>query len=296
MSDVTAVLLEAKAWLNTIGFDLGSSRLSLWSMGKFVVAALLLYLAARLAIRMVKRVTRRSNRLDGTQQLLVEKLAAVVIIIAAFLLGIDLLGLDLTTFAVFSGALGLAVGFGMQKTVGNLIAGIILLMDRSIKPGDVIVVDQAVGRVNKIGVRAVSVVTRDGKEHLIPNELLMTERVENWSYSSRDVRVRMAIGTAYHADQRAAQALILAAARENPRVLISPEPVVWITGFGDDGVDHELRFWIADPESGLGNIQGEIFLSIWDRFKAGGIEFPYPQRDIHIRSMPDGAEPPSNGG
>jgi potassium efflux system protein len=219
--------------------------------------------------------------------LLVEKIASVVIVIAAFFVGIDLLGIDLTAFAVFSGALGLAVGFGLQKTFGNLIAGIILLMDRSIKPGDVIVVADAVGRVNKIGVRAVSVITRDGKEHLIPNELLMTERVENWSYSSREVRIKMAVGVSYDSDLRLAQRLMLEAADEAPRVLKKPAPVCWITGFGDSAVNHELRLWISDPEGGLGNIQGDVFLRIWDKFKAAGIEIPFPQRDVHVRSLPE---------
>ena len=180
--------------------------------------------------------------------------------------------------------------------MGNLIAGIILLMDRSIKPGDVIVVGDGssmtgggsaaianVGRVAKIGVRAVSVVTRDGKKHLIPNELLMTQPVENWSYTNRDVRVRMRVPVGYDSDLRVAQQLMIDAARANPRVLSTPEPVVWITGFGDRAVDHELRIWISDPESGLGNIQGELFLAIWDAFRAAGISLPYPQIDVRMR-------------
>ena len=142
---------------------------------------------------------------DPTQKLLdAEARRRSRSIVVAFFVGIDLLDIDLTTFAVFSGALGLAVGFGLQKTIGNLIAGIILLMDRSIKPGDVIVVgDKDVGWVNKIGVRAVSVVTRDGKEHLIPNEDLMTKEVENWSYTDRNVRIRIPVDVAYDCDLQA---------------------------------------------------------------------------------------------
>src|SRR5690606_10238173 len=214
---------------------------------------------------------------DDTQRLLTEKLIAIALFTLALLLGVDFLGIDLTALTVFSGAAGLAVGFGLQKTVGNLIAGIILLMDRSIKPGDVIVVGDGssmgssatingipnVGRVAKIGVRAVSVVTRDGKKHLIPNELLMTQPVENWSYSSRDVRVRMRVPVAYDCDLRAAQAIMVETAKANPRILTDPEPVVWITAFGERAIEHELRYWISDPEAGLGNIQGEVFLTIW---------------------------------
>ncbi len=281
-SSVVGGLDRITASLSGFGFALGTMRLSLLTMISVAVVGLVLYTAIRLANRLVSTLVRRSRRLDEAQSLLVEKLAAVAIITVAFFVGIDLVGIDLTAFAVFSGALGLAVGFGLQKTFGNLIAGIILLMDRSIKPGDVIVVGGAVGRVNKIGVRAVSVVTREGKEHLVPNELLMTERVENWSYSSRDVRVTIVVGVGYDADIRLAQQLLLEAAQEAPRVLSQPAPVVWITAFGDNAVEHELRLWIADPEGGLGNIQGDVFMRIWDKFKANGITIPYPRRDVRI--------------
>jgi small-conductance mechanosensitive channel len=217
------------------------------------------------------------------------------------LFGIDLLGIDLTALAVFSGAAGLAIGFGLQKTVGNLIAGIILLMDRSIKPGDIVVVGDGsamggislpggmpnVGRVAKIGVRAVNVITRDGKKHLIPNELLMTQAVENWSFASPEVRVRMRVPVGYDCDLRLAQRLMVETAKENPRILAEPEPVVWITAFGERAVEHELRYWISDPEAGLGNIQGEVFLGIWDRFKEAGIRIPYPRTDVRMVGAPD---------
>ena len=278
-----------------IGIDIGAYRLSLYGFLSAIVVAVLLYAFVRLTLKAVKWLLRRNSSIDDTQRILTEKLLGIGLFTLAAFVGIDLLGIDLTALAVFSGALGLAIGFGLQKTVGNLIAGIILLMDRSIKPGDIIVVGDGsamggvaannggmpnVGRVVKIGVRAVSVVTRDGRKHLIPNELLMTQPVENWSYSSRDVRVRMRIPVPYDADLRVAQRLIVTAATANPRVLSDPAPLVWITGFGDRAVDHELRIWISDPESGLGNIQGEVFLAIWDAFKAEGIAMPRPRIEI----------------
>ena len=278
-----------------IGIDIGAYRLSLYGFVSAILVALLLWFTVRITLRSIKWLLRRNDQIDETQRLLIEKLTGILLFGVAALAGIDLLGIDLTALAVFSGALGLAVGFGLQKTVGNLIAGIILLMDRSIKPGDVIVVGDGssmgsngqgfanVGRVSKIGVRAVSVITRDGKKHLIPNELLMTQPVENWSYSSRDVRVRMKVPVGYDSDLRLAQSLIIAAAKANPRVLADPEPMVWITGFGDRAVEHELRLWIADPEAGLGNIQGEVFMAIWDAFCEQGITLPYPQIDVHMR-------------
>ena len=287
--------------LKAIGIDVGSYRLSLYGLFSTIVVAVLLYLAVRIILRSIKWLLRRNTQIDATQRLLAEKLIAIALFVFALLFGIDLLGIDLTALAVFSGAAGLAIGFGLQKTVGNLIAGIILLMDRSIKPGDIIVVGDGssmggsalpggvpnVGRVAKIGVRAVNVVTRDGKKHLIPNELLMTQPVENWSYASPEVRVRMRVPVPYDCDLRRAQRLIVETAMTNPRILNEPEPAVWITAFGERAVEHELRYWISDPEAGLGNIQGEVFLGIWDRFKEVGIRIPYPRQDVRIIGAPD---------
>jgi small-conductance mechanosensitive channel len=295
--------------MQAIGLDVGSYRLSLYGLFSALVVAVLLYAGVRLVMRAIKWVLRRNKQIDDTQRLLTEKLIAIALFTLALLLGVDFLGIDLTALTVFSGAAGLAVGFGLQKTVGNLIAGIILLMDRSIKPGDVIVVGDAgsmgasalpggvpnVGRVAKIGVRAVSVITRDGKKHLIPNELLMTQPVENWSYFGRDVRVRMRVPVGYDADLRLAQRLMVEAAKANPRILSEPEPVVWITAFGERAVEHELRIWISDPEAGLGNIQGDVFLGIWDRFRSAGITIPYPRRDVRIVGAPEDAPPAVSG-
>ena len=283
-SDAAGDLVQT---LDSLAFQIGHSRFSVWDALVVLLVIVGVFLVAQLLSKLAHFMLTRITHLDETQKLLADKLASIAVWTFAILFGIDFLDIDLTALAVFSGAFGLAIGFGLQKTFGNLIAGIILLMDRSIKPGDVIVVADAVGRVNKIGVRAVSVITRDGKEHLIPNELLMTERVENWSYSSREVRIKMAVGVSYDSDLRLAQRLMLEAADEAPRVLKKPAPVCWITGFGDSAVNHELRLWISDPEGGLGNIQGDVFLRIWDKFKAAGIEIPFPQRDVHVRSLPE---------
>lgn len=295
-------IVEAIDTMKAIGLDVGSYRLSLYSLFATLVVGVLLYIGVRIVMRAIKWLLRRNPQIDATQRLLTEKLIAIALFVFALLFGIDLLGIDLTALAVFSGAAGLAVGFGLQKTVGNLIAGIILLMDRSIKPGDIIVVGDGsmmggasagpggmpnVGRVAKIGVRAVSVITRDGRKHLIPNELLMTQAVENWSYASPEVRVRMRVPVAYESDLRRAQRIIVETAKANARILAEPEPVVWITAFGERAIEHELRFWITDPESGLGNIQGEVFLGIWDRFQQEGIVIPYPRRDVRL--VPDTA-------
>jgi len=270
--------------LDGVGLSVGTHRISLLGAVNFIVIAALLYLLARLANRVLTHSIDKMHAMDVSQRALMQKLGSLLIIVAAVLLGVDLLGIDLTALTVFSGALGLAVGFGLQKTFGNLIAGLILLMDRSVKPGDVIVVGDTFGAVTKIGVRAVSVVTRDGKEHLIPNEQLMTEPVENWSYSSRNVRVHVPVGVSYDSDLALAQRLMIEAASTAPRVLAQPKPTVWLTGFGDSSVDHEVMVWISDPEAGVGNVRSEILNRLWVAFKEHNIEIPYPQRDVHIRS------------
>lgn len=272
--------------LERIGFNAGQRRFSLLSVLTLLITIVALFAGVRLANRVVGHSISRVKELDPTQSLLAQKLAAIALVVAAFFIGIDIAGIDLTTFAVFSGALGLAVGFGLQKTFGNLIAGIILLMDRSIKPGDVIVIGDSIGAVNKIGVRAVSIITRDGKEHLIPNENLMTQEVENWSYSDRNVRVRIPVGVAYSCDIKLAQKLMLQAATDSPRVLRTPKPNVWLTAFGQSSVEHEILVWISDPESGIGGVKSDVLGRLWDLFEEHEIQVPFQQHDIHIRSMP----------
>ena len=272
--------------LDQVGFAIGDHRLTLLGLLTTIVTVIALFAAVRLANRLIGHSIRHARSLDATQGLLAEKLAGIAVLLAAFFIGIDLLGIDLTALAVFSGAFGLAVGFGLQKTFGNLIAGIILLMDRSIKPGDVIVVGDSFGSVNKIGVRAVSILTRDGKEHLIPNENLMTQEVENWSFSDRNVRVHIPVSIAYDCDIHLAQKLMIEAANASIRVLPEPKPSVWLRGFGDSAVDHDIMVWIGDPEAGVGNVQSDVLTRVWDLFKANGISIPYPQCDIHIRDWP----------
>ena len=267
--------------LDRVGVDLGKRRITLLGLLSIAATCVALFAAVRLANRLIGRSIQKTEGFDPTQKLLAQKLATIAVVVAAFFVGVDMLAIDLTAFAVFSGAFGLAIGFGLQKTVGNLIAGIILLMDRSIKPGDVIVVGDSFGWVNKIGVRAVSVITREGKEHLIPNENLMTQEVENWSYSDRNVRVRIPVGIAYDSDLQLAQQLMLQAALESPRVLRNPQPNVWLTAFGDSRVDHEILVWISDPEGGVGNVKSDVLGRVWQLFRDNDIAIPYPQRVVH---------------
>ena len=274
--------------MDSFGFSLGDTRVSAWSILVVILVVVGVIVFARLFSKIAHAILARVSKFDASQRLLGEKLLTIAVWAFAILVGIDLLGIDLTALAVFSGAFGLAIGFGLQKTFGNLLAGILLLMDKSIKPGDVISVTDAsgnegFGQIRKIGIRAISVVTRDRTEYLIPNENLMINQVVNWSYSSRDVRVKAPVGVAYGSDLELVRKLLYQAVDETPRILASPAPRVNLMGFGDSSVDFEMRFWINDPEEGLGNIRSDVFMRVWQLFKENGIEIPFPQRDLNLR-------------
>ena len=243
-----------------------------------------LWLASGLSDLLDRRLG-RSQSLSPSMRVLTTKLTRLLLISAAILITLSEVGIDLTAFAVFSGALGVGLGFGLQKIFSNLVSGIILLIDRSIKPGDVISLGQTYGWINHLGARYASVITRDGKEHLIPNEELITQRVENWSFSDNLVRLRIPIGIAYHSDPRLAIKLCVDAAEMVPRVQLKPEPRCLLTSFGDNALTLELRFWINDPANGRGSVISDILLNIWDRFQEHGIDVPFPQRDLHLKSI-----------
>jgi small-conductance mechanosensitive channel len=283
-SDLWTVIATLDSW----GITVSSTRISLWTVLVAVVVLIGVLLLARLAIRLACWFIARMTRLDTAQRLLAQKLVSIAVWVIAFLIAIDALGIDLTALAVFSGAFGLALGFGLQKTFGNLLAGIILLMDRSIKPGDVIAINDGisntVGQVKKIGIRAVSVTTRDKKEYLIPNENLMINQVENWSYSSREVRIRVPVIIAPTSDLELAEKLMLEAARASPRVLDKPPPAAWLTEVTEAGVAFEIRVWIDDPEEGLASVRSDILKRLWKLFQQDGVELPdRAQRNLYLQ-------------
>ncbi len=284
---------EVIAQLDAIGFDVGTYHISLYRALLIVVTVVAVFALGRLAASFSGRFFGRMHRLDPAQQLLGQKLFNIAAWIILTLAGIEFLGISLTALTVFSGAFGLAIGFGLQKTFGNLISGIILLMDRSIKPGDVIAVgtgaDKVVGQVSKIGIRAVSVVTRDKIEFLIPNEQLMTSTVENWSYSSRNVRVKVPIPVAYGSDLELAETLMIEAAKAHPRVQQKPPPQVWLSSFGEKAIVFELRMWIEDPEDGVGNLRSDLLKAIWRKFSSKGIQVAFDPLYAAAKAAPDAA-------
>jgi small-conductance mechanosensitive channel len=282
--NILNLLDPATEALDRMAVTFGGLRLSALLVIKAALSlAVLLWLATMAARLLERRITSAPN-LTPSLRVLLSQLLKIVFVTLAIVVALNSVGIDLTAFAVFTGALGVGIGFGLQKVISNFVSGVTLLLDKSVKPGDVISVGETFGWVNSLGARYVSVVTRDGMEYLIPNENLITQQVVNWSYSSDQVRLRIRVGIAYNADVRRACALCREAAAETPRVLETPAPVCLVLGFGESSVELELRAWINDPRNGVGNVKSDVLLRIWDRFHAHGIEIPYPQRDLHLKA------------
>ncbi len=275
---------EFLGWLDTVGFDIGGYHLSLLGGFKVLTVVIGITVIGWTLSRLVRRLFRRMTRLDLAQQVLGEKLANIALWTALVLFGVDVLGINLTALTVFSGAFGLAIGFGLQKTLGNLISGIILLMDRSIEPGDVIAVgtgaDKTVGKVNRIGIRAVAVTTRDHIKYLIPNEVLMTSAVENWTASTKDERLKIPVRLAYGNDLELAERLMLQAVAGVERVQPEPKPAVWLVNFAEKAIEFEIQVSISQPEIGTGMIRSAILRNVWHLFRDNGVALPVPPEQM----------------
>ena len=278
------------AFLDRLAFETGAFRLSVLTLINALVVIGVLFTLARLVTQTSAAQIRANEDISPSMQVLAVKAMQLWLYGAAFVIGLKSVGVDLTGLAVLSGAIGVGLGFGLQKVVSNLVSGIIILLDKSIKPGDVISIGQTFGWINALGARYVSITTRDGKEYLIPNEDLITGQVVNWSHSNDFVRLDIHFGTAYGDDPHKVRAVAIKAASEVSRVLSDRAPVCHIVGFGDSSVDYVLRFWITDPTGGLTNIRGNVYLALWDAFRANDISIPFPQREIKM--LPDPAPHP----
>ncbi|MGK2927847.1 MAG: mechanosensitive ion channel family protein [Lysobacterales bacterium] len=276
--DDAAMLLDAAA------FSIGNFRLSPLLVLKMIVfVGILLWVAIGLG-NFVDRQLQNAEDLTPSLRVLLGKVLKIVLIVTATLVGLSGLGIDLTVFAVFSGAIGVGLGFGLQKVVSNFISGIIILMDRSIKPGDTITLGETFGWIRELRARFVSVVTRDGREYLIPNEDFITHEVINWSFSDALVRLDVEFGVSYDSDPHEISALAIEAAAQCKRVYAAKRPVCWLTAFGDSSLNFVLRFWIEDPREGLTNIRGTVLLALWDAFKEHDVKIPYPHREVIMKT------------
>ena len=269
-------------FLDNFAVDLGGFRLSALAVLKALVVTGLLFAGARLVAQTAAARIAGNEDMSPSMRVLAVKMMQVALYGSAFFIGLKAVGFDLTGLAVLSGAIGVGLGFGLQKVVSNLVSGVIILLDKSVKPGDVISLGDTFGWINSLGARYVSVVTRDGKEYLIPNEDLITGQVVNWSHSNDFVRLDIFFGTSYHDDPHGVRSVAVAACQSVDRVLATRPPVCHIVGFGDSSVDYILRFWIRDPTGGLTNVRGAVYLALWDAFRDNGISMPFPQREVRL--------------
>jgi small-conductance mechanosensitive channel len=270
-------------FLDDLAFEFGDFRVSVMTLIIALVIIAVLFTIARLVSTTTVATIRRNEDISSSMKVLAVKTVQIALYGMAFFMGVKAIGIDLTGLAVLTGAIGVGLGFGLQKVISNLVSGVIILLDKSIKPGDVISVGETFGWIQTLGARYASVVTRDGKEYLIPNEDLITNQVVNWLHSNDYVRLDIFFGTAYGDDPHRVRELAIEAATSVERVLGYPKrPVCHIVGFGDSSVDYILRFWIKDPTGGLTNIRGGVYLALWDTFKANDISIPFPQREVKM--------------
>jgi small-conductance mechanosensitive channel len=271
-----------EATLDQVALTVGESRFSLLMALKLLVLCAFYVLLALWVSGVIEQRLNSAKTIGVSMRVGLAKVIKVGLLAVAFLMAMEEAGLNVASLTVFGGALGVGIGFGLQKIVSNFISGFILLGDRSIRPGDVITVGNTYGWVRQLRARYIVVCNRDGVETLIPNENLVTSEVINWSFTDKHVRVRIPVQISYNDDPEQAMALMEKAATANSRVLTSPAPAARLMAFADSGIALELRVWLVDPQEGIGNVRSDINLAIWRAFKAAGITIPYPQRDVHI--------------
>lgn len=282
--------------LDEYAVTLGNARISLYTATSFVLSLALLSLVGLWVTNGIQALLRRSEAFDEGLKIVLGKMTRFAFLALAVAVAMVTAGIDLTAFAVFGGALGVGVGLGLQRIVSNFVSGIVLALEKSIHPGDVISVGNSFGVVQGLHARHVAVRDQDGRDILIPNETLFSTEIVNWSYGDRNVRLHLPVQISYQDDPEKAMPLLVAAAGETARVLKDPPPSAVLMGFGDNGINLELHIWVNDPERGVNDVRSEAYRRVWHAFRAAGITFPYPQRDVRIRTgSPAPASAPSGG-
>ena len=283
---ILGLLQPTMAALDSVAVVLGGLRISPLLVIKTAVLLMLALWAASAAGDFLDKRVRSTAELTPSIQVLIGKVTRLLLITFAILITLSTVGIDLSALAFFSGAIGVGIGFGLQKIVSNLVSGIILLADKSIKPGDIITVGDQFGWVTNMGARYTSVDTRDGREILVPNEDFVTQHVVNWSYSNNRMMLISRFGVSYDSDPHHVCQAAVAAAASVPRVLADPPPVCYFEAFGESSLDFSVRYWIADPNEGIINVRAPVMMALWDAFKREGIDIPFPVRDLRITQAP----------
>ncbi len=270
--------------IDSVAYTFGSVRISLLMLFEGIVLVIGMLWGANTLGKFFERQINNISDLNPSLKVLTGKIIKIFLYIFALGIALSSIGFDLTALTIFSGAVGVGIGLGLQKVFSNYLSGIIILMDKSIKPGDTISVGQTFGWIRELRARFVSVITRDGKEFLIPNEDLITLQVVNWSFSDKLVRLDVPFGVSYKSNPYEVSKLVIEAARTVDRVSTIRAPVCWMTEFGESSLNFLLRFWIEDPQNGLTNIRGKVLLAVWDTFAEHKIDVPYPHRELILRN------------
>lgn len=278
--------------LDGMGITLGKTRISVWSVAKLLVTVSLFVLLAMWLSRWLERHVLKLDALPSTMRIGIAKFTQAFLVGLSVLVGLNAAGLDLTTLNVLTGAIGIGLGFGLQSIAANFVSGFVLLMDRSIKPGDVIsftgmpgTATEGFGWVEELRGRYVVVRDRDGVSTLVPNQNLINNPVVNWSYSDPRVRLKLPVRVSYQSDPELAMQLMLQSTVGHPRVITNPAPVARLMSFGDHGIELELRFWIPDPQEGVNNVRSDVNRAIWRLFRQHGIVIPVAQREVRLEMV-----------
>ena len=268
-----------------LSFSIGETRFSAYLMIKAIITIIMFFLLTGIVSDFGEKRIKSIKGIHSSNKALINKAFHIFIYFFGFIIGLNVLGIDLTAFAIFSGAIGIGIGFGLQKITSNFISGLILLFEKSIENGDMVELsDGTYGLIRKTSARYTLLETFEGREMMIPNEDFIINRVTNWTFNDRKGRLEINIGVAYESDIEKAKELILEAAKEHPRCINDPEPTCYLKEFADSSVNFMLFFWLADVSKGRYRAKSDVMLSIWKKFKEHNITIPFPQRDIHIKN------------
>ena len=277
------LLQPASDALDSVSIMFGTLRLTPLLVIKVIVFLGLALWAANILSNFLETRINHSRDLTPSIQVLLTKIVRLALMVLAVAVVMSAAGIDLSVFALFSGAVGVGLGFGLQKTVSNFISGVILLADKSVKPGDLITVGDSTGRVSAMNTRYISVAAGDGRAFLIPNEDLITQKVVNWTYTDLNTQLKVNFATNYEADPILVCRLAVEIASATPRVTPIKPPSCLLTDFSETGMKFSLTFWIADPDAGMDNVRSDVMLALWAAFKRENIHAPYPVREIRLQ-------------
>ena len=288
--DLLESLQPIRAFLDSenLSLSIGKVRISVYLMTKAFITIVLFFLITRILSEFGEKRIKSIQGIHSSNKALINKAFHIFIYFFGFIIALNILGIDLTAFAIFSGAIGIGIGFGLQKITSNFISGLILLFEKSIENGDMVELsDGTYGLIRKTSARYTLLETFEGREMMIPNEDFIVNQVTNWTFNNRKGRLEVNIGVAYESDIEKAMELILEAARELPRCIEDPAPTCYLKEFGDSSVNFLLFFWVADVSRGRYRAKSDVMLSVWKKFKEHNITIPFPQRDIYIKNAED---------